>query len=189
MPAALVLSPNVQSAEGMSGLVAPQSLLHEELASGFGSHGFHISSCIDAVDDLDTTGRPASARQIRVERRVMVRISPSSGKRKRHGFTSESSSFAPAPRYEEQRVVKCVGLDKINGVKQGTGNRLVLFLQNERPVSATLEKSCQSRDFYSGFYVESTGDGQICAGRDTLHSRSGSNCALLRLNRLNPTKD
>ena len=43
-------------------------------------------------------------------------------------------------------------------------------------VSATLDKACQGRDYYSGFLVAKNADGMLCTGRDELLSRSGSNC-------------
>ncbi len=41
-----------------------------------------------------------------------------------------------------------------------------------------LERSCRSIDFYSGFYVKATRDGQVCEERDMIHSRSGGACAI-----------
>jgi hypothetical protein len=51
-------------------------------------------------------------------------------------------------------------------------------------VSASLERSCSARDYYSGFYIERNSDGQICVRRDSLLSRSGANCKLTRLRQL-----
>ena len=47
-----------------------------------------------------------------------------------------------------------------------------------------LERACSARDYYSGFYVQRTSDGQICVDRDTLQSRTGASCKLSRLREL-----
>jgi hypothetical protein len=57
-------------------------------------------------------------------------------------------------------------------------------MRDRRVVSASLERSCSARDYYSGFYVERNSDGQICVRRDSLLSRSGANCKLTRLRQL-----
>ena len=70
------------------------------------------------------------------------------------------------------------------GVQSAEGNRLLLFMRDRSVVSAHLDKACQSRDFYSGFYVERPGDGQLCVNRDKLQSRSGANCKIHKLRAL-----
>ena len=49
-------------------------------------------------------------------------------------------------------------------------------LRGQRLVSATLEKACQGRDYYSGFLVSQHSDGQLCVDRDELLARSGAKC-------------
>ncbi|MES2492787.1 MAG: hypothetical protein V4579_05830, partial [Pseudomonadota bacterium] len=89
-----------------------------------------------------------------------------------------------AVHLEERRMARCVPVSGIGGVRVHAGNRLLLFMRDRKIVSAALEKSCNPRDFYSGFYLERTTDGMLCSGRDTLHSRSGANCALGKLRQL-----
>ena len=71
---------------------------------------------------------------------------------------------------------KCLALNGIAGVQAGPRNKLMLMLRDGRVVSATLDKACQGRDYYSGFLVAKNADGMLCTGRDELLSRSGSNC-------------
>ena len=54
---------------------------------------------------------------------------------------------------------------------------------------AQLEKACSARDFYSGFYVEPSRDGNLCVSRDELQSRSGAKCELSALHRLEAVRD
>lgn len=51
-----------------------------------------------------------------------------------------------------------------------------------------LEKSCQSTDFYSGFYVRANRDGLVCEDRDMMHSRSGGACIISKFKTLVPAK-
>ena len=80
------------------------------------------------------------------------------------------------PRFIERKMGKCLALNGIAGVQPGPRNKLVLMLRDGRVVSATLDKACQGRDYYSGFLVAKNADGMLCTGRDELLSRSGSNC-------------
>ncbi len=78
----------------------------------------------------------------------------------------------------------CLPAQSIAGVHAEDSNRLLLFLRDRRLISATLEKACSARDFYSGFYMENSRDGQLCVDRDQLHARSGAKCEVARLSQL-----
>ena len=84
----------------------------------------------------------------------------------------------------EREMGRCLPVAGIAGVQVGQGNRLILFMRDRRVISAALERACSARDYYSGFYVERSNDGQICVRRDSLLSRSGANCKLTRLHQL-----
>jgi hypothetical protein len=135
-----------------------------------------------AMQDAPVLANPLSAlremtisRQIRIEQRVMIRIAPQPPAA-RQNLLAELPQREIAPRFEERGKEKCVPLDGIAGVQTGSGNRLVLFLRDQRMISVNLEKSCRARDFYSGFYVEKHKDGRLCADRDKLQSRTGARC-------------
>ena len=57
-------------------------------------------------------------------------------------------------------------------------------MRDRRILSVALERACNARNFYSGFYVERNEDGQLCARRDVLQSRAGASCRVTQLNRL-----
>lgn len=131
--------------------------------------------------------RPEAQEQVRIERRVIVRISPRAPTQDANG---PGAAALPAPRrYEEKRMGKCVPIKGISSVQISRQDRLLLFMRDHRIVSVKLDKSCSVRDYYSGFYVEDSDDGMICAGRDTLHSRAGVNCSVTKLHRLVPSDD
>lgn len=122
-------------------------------------------------------------RQIRIERRITIRIAPAAS-------TDARSMVADLPRGEipanmvERKFGKCVAMGSISGVQPTRDNRLMLYLRDRRIISASLEKACSARDFYSGFYVEKNADGMLCTGRDKLHSRTGANCEVDRMRQL-----
>jgi len=125
-------------------------------------------------------------RQVRIEQRVIIRIAPAS-RAPRSNLMADQLGTRTQQRYEERKMDDCIAVKDISGVQPGSGNRLVLFM-NDRLVSARLDKTCRARDFYSGFYVERNEDGKICVARDKLQSRSGANCELTRLRELVPVE-
>ena len=130
----------------------------------------------------------ASAQQVRIEQRVMIRITPQP-MAARQSMVAELPRRAAAPRFEERDKEKCLPLEGIAGVQTGSGNRLVLFLRDQRMISVNLEKSCRARDFYSGFYVEKNKDGRLCVERDMLQSRTGARCEVEAMRQLVEVRD
>lgn len=127
--------------------------------------------------------RPPSGEQVRIEQRMTIRISPRPPVVMPQ-MLDELPSAGAGPRFAERKMGKCVPIGAIAGVQPGGANRLILFLRDQRIVSATLEKACRSRDFYSGFYVARNGDGLLCTDRDQLQSRAGANCQVSGLRQL-----
>jgi hypothetical protein len=132
---------------------------------------------------------PESAWQVRIERRMTIRITPLSPQPRRTDMLFGVPNRAIGPRFEERRMGKCLSVSAISGVQPNGGNRLLLFMRDERIVSAELERACRARDFYSGFYLSQNNDGKLCVGRDQLQSRSGVNCKLSSLRRLVESDD
>ena len=144
-------------------------------------HGIAAPEGRAVWSDMADAFRSAPARQVRIEQRTVIRITP-------FGVTREMLSALPqaplAPRFRERKVGKCVAVAGIAGVQIGGDDRLMLFMRDQRMIGASLEKACRARDFYSGFYLERSGDGQLCVNRDMIHSRSGASCSLSRLRQL-----
>lgn len=112
--------------------------------------------------------------QVRIEQTLTIRVAPRSAARPI--MLADLPQNGIPSRLEERRMGRCVPMAGIAGMQYGGDRRLILFLRDRRIVSATLEKSCRARDFYSGFYVVRNGDGMLCQDRDELQSRSGANC-------------
>lgn len=116
-------------------------------------------------------------RQVRIEQRLIIRIAPGGVRDLPPPFPPQG--FAP-PRL--RRSGNCVALGQIAAIQpSASDNQIVLMLRDRRQLRANLEKTCSARDFYVGFYAERTEDGQLCARRDTIHSRAGATCMITGL--------
>lgn len=132
--------------------------------------------------------RERAANQVRIEQQMTIRISPRP-QPVRPNMLMDLPGREIGPRFVERKIGKCVKASGIGGVQPDGGNRLLLFMRDRRIVSAELERSCRSRDFYSGFYLSRNTDGQLCIDRDMLLSRSGANCKLTRIRQLVESDD
>ncbi len=132
---------------------------------------------------LEAIEQIAINQQVRIERRVTIRISPSVPTDTRNLMADLPQGAVPS-NFVERKIGKCVAISSIAGVQPTRDNRLMLFLRDRRIISASLEKACSARDFYSGFYVEKNSDGMLCIDRDKLHSRTGANCEVERMRQL-----
>ncbi len=122
------------------------------------------------------TGIPLQ-RQVRIERRVTIRISPISPAL-RENLTTDIARQPGQSRYVARKMGRCLPLRAIAAAQAAPGNRLMLYMRDERIISASLEKACRAQDFYSGFYVEPGRDGMLCVNRDKLQARTGAKCEL-----------
>ena len=125
--------------------------------------------------------RAEPAEHVRIEQRMIIRITPLGPQRE---MLADLPRAPLASRFSERKVGKCVPMSGIAGVQIGGDDRLLLFMRDQRILSATLEKGCSARDYYSGFLVERTSDGMLCAGRDKLLARSGANCGMGKLSQI-----
>lgn len=122
--------------------------------------------------------------QVRIEKRVIIRVP-----RRRPLVASAMADVGriSTPRtYKEKKIGKCLPMSNILGVQRFGERYLDLVTKDRKQIRARLEKKCQARSFYSGFYMEKSGDGKICADRDILHSRTGSKCEIDRFRLLVP---
>ncbi len=133
--------------------------------------------------DLSREVRAPVANQVRIERRVILRISPQPSRARGSNLLAQLPSQATPTRLVEQSMTQCLPANNIVGVSD-SGSRLIIYMRDRSLISAQLEKACSPRDFYLGFYVERNADGQLCADRDRLLSRAGAKCRISELNRL-----
>lgn len=136
-----------------------------------------------SVDLLQQARRVPIQHQVRIEQRVIIRIAPPSPK-VRERTLADASRPAEEVRLAPGKEQRCVRMNDIKGVQPMRDNRLLLFMSGRELMSAQLERSCSSQDFYSGFYVERSEDGRLCVRREQLQSRAGAQCEIAQINRL-----
>lgn len=118
-------------------------------------------------------------RQVRIEQRLIIRITPGFGRDLPPPPPLPQPMLVPRGRHGNST---CVALGGIGAIAPSSSDgQIVLMLRDRRQVVASLEKSCSARDFYVGFYAERSSDGMLCAGRDSIHSRAGATCMITRL--------
>lgn len=108
--------------------------------------------------------------QVTVRERIIIRV-------------PRNAPRAPAIRWVEKKGPKCIAADQLGGAIVGTRS-VDLVLHGGDRVRAILDGDCPALDFYSGFYLKPSSDGQICARRDTIRSRSGDSCEISVFKRL-----
>lgn len=116
--------------------------------------------------------------QVRILERFSIRISPGAPMPPQTLFELEQDSANS--RIAERRVGKCLAVGQIATVRATRDNRLLLFMRDQRIIAASLEKACRAQEYYSGFYMARSADGQLCVDRDVLQSRSGASCKVRR---------
>jgi uncharacterized protein YcaQ len=95
----------------------------------------------------------------------------------------------PQPvEWKESRGPKCVPMKAIAGATLLSQSSFDLVLRDRTRIRAKLEKSCPALDYYYGFYIRPTTDGQICADRDSVRSRMGGQCEIDRFRTLKAEK-
>ena len=144
--------------------------------------GLEDGAGVPHADAAQDGRRAPVSRQVRIERRVILRISPQPGNTRRD-LLAQLPPRAAALRLVERPHGKCLDASEIVGVSD-RGSRLVMYLRDRQIITAELEKACSPRDFYLGFYVERSDDGKLCVDRDRLMSRAGARCRISKFNRL-----
>jgi hypothetical protein len=85
---------------------------------------------------------------------------------------------APPLSWKESRGPKCLAMRSIAGATLLGQNSVDLILRDKSRIRAKMEKSCPALDYYHGFYIRPSADGQICADRDSVRSRMGGECEI-----------
>jgi hypothetical protein len=111
--------------------------------------------------------------QIRSNERVIIRI-------------PNKSAPAGNKRYKEEKVGKCLLLDRLIGSRPGPKESLEILTRDGNVIRAYLGDGCLAREFYAGAYVERSADGMFCIDRDLLHARTGAQCEVDRFRLLVP---
>ena len=143
-------------------------------------------------DDVPRTN--AQLAQVTIEQHVIIRIpilrppEPPRGQSR----ASLSAPLPPnppqAPDLREVKGPKCIKVEKLRGYVLDSDTGITLLTDKDEGLRAHFGKTCRAADFWSGFYIEPNKDGAICAGRDAVHARNGSNCDVEKFTKLVPEK-
>lgn len=113
--------------------------------------------------------------QVSITGRIVVRV--------------ESASPAALPavapvRWIEKSGPKCVAANQLAGAIVNGTDSVDLVLKGGSRVRALLDDDCAALGYYGGFYLKAAADGQVCADRDTIRTRSGDSCSIGKFKRL-----
>lgn len=81
-------------------------------------------------------------------------------------------------KWKEKKAPSCIAWSRLAAAMISSPTTIDVVVRGGTRYRVKLERSCQAIDFYSGFYVKATRDGQVCEDRDMIHSRSGGACAI-----------
>ena len=119
--------------------------------------------------------------QARIEQRIIIR------------FPNQPVPAAPgrsdkrnATLYNEEKIGKCLLMDRLVASRPGPKNSLELVTRERQLIRAYLGDGCLAREFYAGAYVERSKDGKLCVDRDLLHARTGAKCEIDKFRLLVP---
>ena len=122
----------------------------------------------------------AQAGSITVRQQIIIRV-PRTG-------VSRGAMARPVT-WREGRGPRCIPATRIAGLGHLGDNNVDLILTDRRRIRARLGGRCPALDFYRGFYVTATEDGQVCADRDSIRSRAGAECEIEQFRTLYPADE
>jgi hypothetical protein len=119
---------------------------------------------------------PIQFAQVMIREQILIRVPNRPVARPSH----------PPIEWKEDKGPKCVAMNSISGAGLVGQNSVDLILRDRSRIRAKLEKSCPALDYYYGFYIRPSGDGQVCADRDSVRSRMGGECEIEKFRSLSP---
>jgi len=118
--------------------------------------------------------------QVVIEQQLIIRVPA-----QRSSLNNFSASPAPEVRlrqapveWKEKKAPKCVAMRNILGMQATERDSIDLITRQKQRLRAQLNRGCRGLDFYAGFYMQGTKDGQLCEDRDEIHARTGAKCQI-----------
>lgn len=127
--------------------------------------------------EAEAEAEPRRFAQLTIRQRIVVRV--------------PATPLVPTPpsvRWKEKKGPRCIAMKDIAGAAIVEKDRVDLILKGGARVRAAFESSCPALDYYSGFYMVPSADADICADRDSIHTRAGGECQITRFRRLVPDR-
>lgn len=124
---------------------------------------------------------PIQFAQVMIREQILIRVPAR--------VRNAPNAVAAKPvEWKESRGPKCVPMRMIAGATLLSQNSFDLVMRDRSRIRARLDKSCPALDYYYGFYIRRTTDGQVCADRDSIRSRMGGECEIDRFRSLSAKK-
>jgi hypothetical protein len=153
------------------------------LTSGYAAYGeTRLNSLSDIPSAIGNLGTQWF--QVRVEQRIIIRV-PRQRTSQASNITT-GNARTTAVKYREQKIGKCIMMDRLIGSRPGPDESLELVTRDGALIRAYLGDGCLAREFYAGAYMERPGDGKLCVKRDMLYARTGARCEVDKLRLLLP---
>jgi hypothetical protein len=119
---------------------------------------------------------PPAQGTITIHQQIIVRVAPAGA--------PGAAGLSQMVRWEEHRGPRCIDPRRILGAAHLSQDSVDLIFRDNTRMRARLEGRCPALDFYLGFYMPRSADGQICADRDSIRSRTGGECQIERFRTL-----
>jgi len=117
---------------------------------------------------------------ITVHQQIIIRVPA--------GFGSSAPDAGDLVEWRESHGPHCLAASRIAGATFPSPDSVDFVLTDNSRVRARLDRHCPALDFYRILYVPATADGQICADRDVVRSRSGAACEIDQFRSLRPRR-
>jgi hypothetical protein len=123
---------------------------------------------------------PTSFWQVVIEQQLIIRVPAQ---------RSSLNNFGAAPigemrvrqvpmKWKEKKAPKCVAMRNILGMQAAQRDSIDIITRQKQRLRAQLNRGCRALDFYAGFYMQGSKDGQLCEDRDQIHARTGAKCEI-----------
>lgn len=117
------------------------------------------------------------------QQRVIIRVTPSPP-----AARVRPAGAPPALQWREGRGPRCIHWNRILAAVSPRQNSVDFVFRDGQRVRVQLERHCPSLDFYQSLYIRPTRDGQLCAERDNIRSRTGGECSIDQFRSLSPAR-
>ena len=125
---------------------------------------------LSGAPEAASPAEPIQIAQVMIREQILIRVPTN--------LRQPQRAAEPQIEWKEKKGPKCVPMRLIAGATLLNENSVDLIFRDNSRVRAKLERSCPALDYYYGFYVRPTKDGQICADRDAIRSRMGGECEI-----------
>lgn len=133
----------------------------------------------------------ASFWQMVIEQQLIIRVPA-----RRSPLNNFAAGPAPSRRateipivWKEKKAPKCISMRNIMGMQAVQRDSIDLITRHNQRLRAQLNRGCRALDFYAGFYMQGSKDGQLCEDRDQIHARTGAKCEIDKFRLLVPVPD